>query len=128
MTWLLVAVGAAVGAPGRYLVNRGMHDVFVSRRQLGFPFGTLSANLVGSAVLGSVLAAAQTGALSRSAVALLGTGFCGAFTTFSTFAWETDSLVDEQARGLATLYVVTSVVGCIALAALTWWATSTVFS
>jgi CrcB protein len=127
MTWLLVGAGAAVGAPARYLVNRATHDVFVSRRQLGFPIGTLAANLAGSALLGWVLAAAQTGSLSRSAVALLGTGFCGAFTTYSTFAWETDSLVDEGARGLATLYVVASVIGCVSLAALTWWATTTVF-
>jgi CrcB protein len=125
MTWLLVAVGASVGAPARYLVNRGLHDLLVSRRALGFPWGTLVVNLVGSALLGWVLAAAQEGSLSRTGVALLGTGFCGAFTTFSTFSWETDSLVDEGANWLAATYVVVSVVGCVSAAALTWWVTVT---
>jgi CrcB protein len=125
MTWLLIAAGAAAGAPARYLVNRGMHDLFVSRRPLGFPWGTLAANVAGSALLGWVLAAGQEGSLSRTGVALLGTGFCGAFTTFSTFSWETDSLVDEGAPLLATIYVTASVIGCVAVAALSWWATVT---
>jgi fluoride exporter len=102
-----------------------MHDLVVSRRPLGFPWGTLVVNVAGSALLGWVLAAGQQGSLSRTGVALFGTGFCGAFTTFSTFAWETDSLVDEGARLLAPIYVTTSVVGCVSVAALTWWATVT---
>jgi fluoride exporter len=128
MTWLLVAVGAAVGAPARYLVNRLVHDFVVSTRPLGFPWGTLAVNLLGSALLGWVLGAEQLGTLGPLWVALLGGGFAGGFTTFSTFAWESDSLVDEGAGALAVAYVTASVVGCLVVASLTWWAATSVAS
>jgi len=128
MTWLAVALGAAVGAPLRYLVNRVVHDHVVSTRPLGFPWATLTVNLLGSALLGWVMAAAGHGVLGAVWVALLGAGFAGGFTTFSTFSWETDSLVDEGARGLAVTNVVASVVGCVVVAGLTWWVTANVVS
>lgn len=70
---LLVALGAAVGAPLRYLLAR-VHD--------GFPLGMLLVNTVGSGLFG-VFAALSLG---DAAWALLGTGFCGGFTSFSSFA------------------------------------------
>jgi fluoride exporter len=81
MTLLLVALGAAVGAPLRYLTDRFIQ----ARAGAGFPWGTLTVNLIGSLVLGFVLGIPADPAL----VALVGTGFCGALTTYSTFAYET---------------------------------------
>jgi CrcB protein len=81
MTMLLVALGAAVGAPLRYLTDR----LIQSRAGSGFPWGTLTVNLAGSLVLGFVLGLP----VSPDLVALIGTGFCGALTTYSTFAYET---------------------------------------
>ncbi len=102
MTVLLVALGAAVGAPLRYLTDRfvqGRHDSV-------FPWGTLAVNVVGSAALGAIAGAAAPAAV----VALVGTGFCGALTTYSTFGYETIRLVEDGARRYAMANVVASVV------------------
>jgi CrcB protein len=77
VTALLVALGAAVGAPLRFLAAHQL-----DRR---FPRGTLLVNVVGSAVLGFCAARALDG----SALALVGTGFCGGLTTYSAFAVQT---------------------------------------
>jgi CrcB protein len=77
---LLVALGAAVGAPARYLVDRSV------RRRVGAPWGTVAVNVAGSFVLG--LLVARTGGSGGWYLAV-GTGFCGALTTYSTFAYET---------------------------------------
>lgn len=91
---LLVTLGAAVGAPARWWVDRAVTAATAGRpgaRDL--PWGTLSVNLVGSLVLGVV--AGLTVRLGTDVVALLvGTGFCGAFTTFSTFAVESVRLAE----------------------------------
>ena len=79
MTLLMVALGAAVGAPARYLTDR----VVQSRHESVMPWGTVSVNVVGSLILGGLMGAG-TG-VSASVLALLGTGFCGALTTYSTF-------------------------------------------
>ncbi len=87
MIVLLVAVGAAVGAPLRYLVDRAVqahHDSL-------FPWGTFTVNAAGSFVLGAL----TTGTLNTPApvMAAVGTGLCGALTTYSTFGYETLRLV-----------------------------------
>ncbi|MEW9531637.1 fluoride efflux transporter CrcB [Microbispora sp. NPDC049125] len=91
---VLVFVGGAVGAPVRYLLDR-----LVQRWHDGaFPWGTLTVNLLGSFVLG-LLSATDPAGVAR---ALLGTGFCGALTTFSTFGYETVRLLEEgSARAAA---------------------------
>lgn len=81
MTVLLVALGAAVGAPLRYLTDRAVRARYGTR----LPWGTLTVNVVGSLVLGFVLGLPVPPAV----VALVGTGFCGALTTYSTFSLET---------------------------------------
>ena len=104
MNALLVVAGAAVGAPLRYLV-----DQLVRARHKGpFPWGTLLVNVAGSALLGA-LAGAGT-ALPQPLAVLLGTGFCGALTTYSTFGYETVRLAEERSWLLAAANVLVSVV------------------
>ncbi|EWT01900.1 chromosome condensation protein CrcB [Intrasporangium oryzae NRRL B-24470] len=119
MTLLLVLVGGAVGAPLRYLTDL----VVQSRHDSVFPWGTLTVNVVGSAVLGWILAAASLGQLSPEMVALLGTGLCGALTTFSTFGYETVRLLQEGSTLEAGLNVVVSLVAGYLAAAGAWSAT-----
>ncbi|GAA4909531.1 fluoride efflux transporter CrcB [Streptomyces coeruleoprunus] len=98
MTWLLVLAGGAVGAPLRYLTDRAVQ----ARHDTVFPWGTLTVNLLGSLVLGVLTGAA----VSAPAYALLGTGLCGALTTYSTFSYETLRLARSGSRGLAAANVV----------------------
>ncbi|GII06093.1 fluoride efflux transporter FluC [Planobispora takensis] len=108
MSALLVALGAAVGAPLRYLTDRAVQ----SRRGAAFPWGTLTVNVIGSALLGALLALPVPG----WAMTLAGTGLCGALSTYSTFAYETVRLAGSGARLRAVLNVVVSVVGGLAAA------------
>lgn len=104
MTAVLVFVGAMVGAPARYVADR-----LVQRRRDGvFPWGTLVVNVTGCLVLGGLAGAG----IARSAplLALLGTGFCGALTTYSTFSYETLRLIEGRSYLYAALNVVVSVV------------------
>lgn len=101
MTALLVALGAAAGAPARYLIDRAVQ----ARHGSAFPWGTLTVNVGGSMLLG-LLAGATA---SRGVTALLGTGFCGALTTYSTFGYELLRLTEEGAARHAVLYAAASV-------------------
>jgi len=101
VTVLLVLLGGAVGAPLRYLTDR----VVQSRHDSGFPWGTFTVNAVGSLILGVVLGHSGTGPLT----ALLGSGFCGALTTYSTFGYETVLLATRRAWLYATLNALGSV-------------------
>lgn len=100
MTWLLVAAGAAVGAPLRYLTDRYVQ----SRHATTFPWGTLAANVLGSLVLGAL-----TGAADPRLHLLVGTGLCGALTTYSTFSYETLQLAAFGARLYALANLVLTV-------------------
>lgn len=109
MTPLLVVLGAAVGAPARYLTDR----LVQSRHTTGFPWGTFTVNVAGSFVLGMVAAAA-----SPAVATLVGTGFCGALTTYSTFGWEIVGLARDGRRLLAVLNAVGSVMAGLGAAGL----------
>lgn len=103
MSFVLVALGAAVGAPLRYLVDRavqGRHDSL-------FPWGTFTVNVIGSLILGVLVGGAN--AVPGAAMDLLGTGLCGALTTYSTFGYETIRLIEDGARFSAVTNVVASV-------------------
>jgi len=109
-TVLLVALGAAVGAPLRYLTDRAVQ----ARHDSVFPWGTFTVNVCGSLLLGFLTALPA----DPSVTALLGTGFCGALTTYSTFSYETLRLVQQGARFYALLNVIASVVAGLGAAAI----------
>ncbi|MGH4024023.1 MAG: fluoride efflux transporter CrcB [Pseudonocardiaceae bacterium] len=113
MTWSLVALvglGAAVGAPLRYLTDRTVQ----ARHDTVFPWGTFTVNVVGSLFLGAVTAASRQ--LGPPVAVALGVGFCGALTTYSTFGYETLRLLEGRARFPAVANVVASVVAGVGAA------------
>jgi CrcB protein len=95
VTILLVALGAAVGAPLRYLTDRAVQ----ARHDSVFPWGTFTVNAAGSFILGLLAALPVDG----GAMAFAGTGFCGALSTYSTFGYETLRLAETGARFYALL-------------------------
>jgi CrcB protein len=120
---LCVVAGAMVGAPLRYLTDRAVQR----RHDSVFPWGTLVVNVAGSFLLGLLAVGATRHAVSGTMMELLGTGFCGALTTYSTFSYETVRLVQDGARGYAALNVAASIgaglvaVGCGAAVAVAAW-------
>jgi CrcB protein len=115
-TALLVFAGGAVGAPARYLADRFVQ----SRHRIRFPFGTLAVNLVGCFLLGLLAGGAAHSGWSANTIALLGTGFCGGLTTFSTFSVEAVDLARLRMRARAVGYVALSAGAGVALAQLGW--------
>ncbi|MGV0624778.1 fluoride efflux transporter CrcB [Mycolicibacter minnesotensis] len=109
MTWLLVIAGGAVGAPLRYLTDRFVQ----TRHRKPLPWGTFAANMLGSLILG-VLVGTTAGGDDRWQL-LIGTGLCGALTTYSTFAYETLQLVGVGARLSALANVVLTLAGGLGL-------------
>jgi fluoride exporter len=106
VTLALVIAGAVIGAPLRYLIDRAIQR----RRGSVFPWGTFTVNVVGSFVLGFVAEAVT----NDRGTAFLATGLCGAFTTYSTFAYETATLARIGSRLLALLNVVASIAAGVA--------------
>jgi fluoride exporter len=88
---LAVALGGFIGAPSRYLLDRAISGRFES----DLPWGTFVINVTGSLLLGFLTGLDTRGLLSAPAKALLGTGFCGAYTTFSTFSFESIRMVED---------------------------------
>lgn len=96
---VLVGLGGAAGALFRYGVGRLVGD-------RSFPWATLVVNALGSFVLGVVVVAG----LDEGALLLLGVGFCGAFTTFSSFSVQTVALWERGHRGLAAVNAASNLV------------------
>jgi fluoride exporter len=117
VTGILVLLGAGLGAPARWLLDR----LVQGRHRGNFPVGTLVINVLGSLALGVLLGAEAHGSASASLVLLLGTGFCGGFTTFSTFGYETVRLAESRSYAKAVTNVVLSL-GLGLLAAYAGWA------
>jgi fluoride exporter len=116
VTVLMVLLGGALGAPVRYLA-----DLTVQRLHATvLPWGTWTVNVLGSLALGVVAGASTPGWL----LSLLGTGFCGALTTYSTFGFETVRLVEEGEHTAAVLNVAGSLAACLAAVTVGWLAGS----
>jgi CrcB protein len=109
---LLVITGAAIGAPLRYLSDRAVQ----SRHDTVFPWGTFAVNVIGSLILGLVTGAVTAGGASPQVQLAVGTGFCGALTTYSTFSYETLRLLEGDARFFAALNVVAGIVAGVGAA------------
>ena len=109
---LVVALGGGIGACLRYLIG-----LIPLKESFTFPVKTLFINLLGCFVIGLIAAIdAKTTSLSPRTVLFIKTGLCGGFTTFSTFALETETLLKTGHIGLAILYVALSVVVGVGLA------------
>jgi fluoride exporter len=101
-----IAVAGALGAPVRYLL-----DGFVQDGSDGvFPRGTFVINVTGSFILGVLTGLLLYHAFPSDPKIVLGTGFCGAYTTFSTFTYETVRLAEERAFGVAFQNAFSSIV------------------
>ena len=110
MIVLLVFVGGAIGAPSRYLLDRFVQ----SKHRWRFPVGTIAVNVIGCFVLG-MLAGSNW---STGQHALIGTGFCGGLTTFSTFSVEAVELLQGRRGVAAAGYVLFSCAVGVGAAAL----------
>ncbi|HXG98169.1 MAG TPA: fluoride efflux transporter CrcB [Gemmatimonadales bacterium] len=110
MTILYIALGGVAGTLSRY----GLEGWIQGRSASGFPLGTLTVNLAGSLLLGFILRLA-TGAtfITPDVRAGLTIGFCGAFTTMSTFSYESVALLNDGDYLRAALYMGATIVGCI---------------
>lgn len=114
---LWVGLGGMAGSVARYLLSGWL------TRALGpsFPFGTVAVNLIGSLLLGALMAVGvHTTSLSTNAQLGLTTGVMGGFTTYSTFNFETLRLLEERSWALAGFNVAVTLFGCLALGWLGW--------
>ena len=108
--WIFVTVGGAAGALSRYWLSGWVNAAFGGV----FPLGTLVVNVLGSFVLGFGLQAMEAFPVSAELRTMLTIGFLGAFTTFSTFSYETVGLIRDGDWTRATLYTGLSVVLSVA--------------
>ena len=102
MTFVYVAIGGAFGALARYGVGR----VILAKSGSAFPLGTFAANTLGPLLLGLLMGLHVGG----SVYALLGDGFLGAFTTFSTFMYEEITLIADNEKKNALVYIILTLV------------------
>ncbi len=107
--WILIAVGGAVGALGRYWVSGVLNNA-----EHRLPFGTLTVNVLGSFLMGvCFVLILEKVKLSPEMRPLLMTGFMGAFTTFSTFSLETVAMIQEGHIMSALIYISLSLILCL---------------
>ncbi len=109
MDLLALFIGGGIGSLARYGLGR-----WLGSTETGFPIGTLAANLVACIVLGFFAGLLlQRFEMSRTAQLGVMSGFCGGFSTFSTFSFESLDLFQDGRTGLAFLYIGISVVICL---------------
>jgi CrcB protein len=109
MILLLIAVGGAAGSVLRYLIGGAVQKSSAS----GFPVGTMVVNISGCFLIGVLARQFLNMQLSSELRALLVVGFCGGFTTFSTFSAEAVGLIEGGEYGRAASYVILSVALCV---------------
>lgn len=109
--WLAIFLGGGLGAVARYGVGR-MAILWLPGN---FPYGTLGANVLSALVLGIVILEAERRGLSGLAFTFLTIGFCGGFSTFSTFSYETMALLAQGKFWIAALNVAVSIIVCVGI-------------
>jgi len=109
---LLVFIGGGFGSVLRYLLGK-----FLNNSENGIPYGTFAANILGSLLIGIILGLAfKNNALTQNHTLLLATGFCGGFTTFSTFAYENHVFLKAGDFTSFAIYTISSfVIGFLAV-------------
>jgi len=109
---ILVFIGGGFGSVLRFVIGK-----YLNSTETGIPYGTFLANILGSLLIGIILGlAAKNSTLSQSQTILLATGFCGGFTTFSTFAYENHVFLKSGDFTSFALYTIASfVIGFLAL-------------
>ena len=106
LTYLWIALGSALGGCARYAMGSAVAQWLGT----GFPWGTLSVNILGGLLIGFLASTFE----STTARQFLMIGFCGGFTTFSSFSLETLNLLRAGEPTKAALYAVASVIACLA--------------
>ena len=110
LTVLYIALGGIAGTLSRY----GLEGWIQSRTASDFPLGTITVNVTGSLLLGFIIRVATGTALIPPDIrAALTIGFCGAFTTMSTFSYESVALLNDGDYLRAALYMSATIVGCV---------------
>lgn len=109
---ILVFIGGGLGSTLRYLIGKWLNS-----NQTGIPYGTFAANILGSLLIGIILGlAAKNDSLTQNQTLLLATGFCGGFTTFSTFAYENHVFLKSGDFMTFAIYTIASfIVGFLAV-------------
>ena len=109
---ILVFVGGGFGSVLRFVIGKWLNN-----SENGIPYGTFAANIIGSLLIGIILGlAAKNDTLSQNQTLLLATGFCGGFTTFSTFAYENHVFLKSGDFTSFAFYTIASfVVGFLAV-------------
>lgn len=102
---MIVGAGGAIGAIGRYLMG-----LLPMNPENGFPLKTFLINVIGCFIIGIIAALADKNAVNPNLVLLIKVGICGGFTTFSSFALETEGLIAKGSIGVALMYVILSLV------------------
>ena len=103
---LLVFIGGGFGSTLRYIIGKYLNDA-----ENGIPYGTFAANVLGSLLIGLILGfAMKNNAISQNQLLLLATGFCGGFTTFSTFAYENHLFLKSGDFTTFAIYTIASFV------------------
>ncbi|MEL6809835.1 MAG: fluoride efflux transporter CrcB [Bacteroidota bacterium] len=114
---LLVFIGGGLGSTLRYILGK-----FLNSPASGIPYGTFAANVLGSLLIGVILGmAAKHETISQNTMLFIATGFCGGFTTFSTFAYENHVFLKNGDFGLFATYTIGSfILGFVAVFAGIW--------
>ena len=108
----LVFIGGGFGSVLRYIIGK-----YLNNPDTGIPYGTFAANILGSLLIGIILGlAAKNDTLTSNQTLLIATGFCGGFTTFSTFAYENHVLLKSGDFTSFAIYTIASfVIGFLAV-------------
>jgi len=108
----LVFIGGGIGSVLRYIIGK-----YLNSPETGIPYGTFAANILGSLFIGIILGlAAKNNTFTSNQTLILATGFCGGFTTFSTFAYENHILLKSGDFTNFAIYTIASfVIGFLAV-------------